>query len=114
MNAQRISLRVALTVVLTAAACSTGSPVAQANPDIAMGVIEASAAQLCAAVDADPSAHGVMAGLAALDGRDLDDVDATLVLITAVHHVCPNHEDLVMGALEPVAVDELCPKRSWA
>jgi hypothetical protein len=108
-----IAMRIAFAAMLVGAGVATGTPVAQANPHTPMSVIDASAAELCAAVAADPTADGVMTGMATMDGGGLDDVDAAMVLISAVHHVCPQYGDLVMGTMEPVAADELCPK-SWA
>ena len=73
-------------------------------------VIESSAAQLCAAIDGNPTDGGVFDGMASLQNRGLDETDGALVLITAVHHVCPQHEPLVMGTMSPLAAEELCNK----
>jgi hypothetical protein len=45
-----------------------------------------------------------------LEGKGLDDIDQALVLITAMHHVCPAHQPLIMGLMEPIAAGELCSK----
>ena len=48
--------------------------------------------------------------MASLQNRGLDEMDGALVLITAVHHVCPQHEPLVMGTMSPLAAEDLCDK----
>ena len=73
-------------------------------------VIESSAAQLCSAINGNPTESGVFEGMASLQNRGLDEMDGALVLITAVHHVCPQHEPLVMGTMSPLAAEELCDK----
>lgn len=98
--------------VLGAGAVLISSAVSQANPATSMAVIESSAAQLCGAIDGNPTAEGVIAGLDALRDRKLDQTDGALVMIVAVHHVCPQHEALMMGAVEPLAAEELCTKPS--
>jgi hypothetical protein len=75
-----------------------------------MPVIESSAAQLCGAIDGHPTPGGVIDGMGRLEGEGLDEMDQTLVLITAMHHVCPGHQPLIMGLMEPMAADELCSK----
>ena len=40
--------------------------------------------------------------------RGLDAMDETYVLISAVHHVCPQHEQLIMGVVEDFAGTEGC------
>ena len=100
---------------ITACACALAiaanlaiSAVAQANPATPMHVIDESAAQLCGSVDRDPDEDGVVDGMKSLAGRGLDEMDGALVLVTAMHHACPQHEDLLMGVMEPVAAEELC------
>ena len=77
-----------------------------------MTVIESSAAQLCGAINGNPTEGGVMDGMNSLDNRGLDPVDGALVLITAIHHVCPQHEALMMGIMGPMAAEEICSKPS--
>ena len=86
------------------------SAVAQANPNTPIPVIESSASQLCGAINADPTTDGVMAGLAGLQDNGLDEIDGAMVLITAIHHVCPQHQTLLMGDMGPVAAEEVCNK----
>jgi hypothetical protein len=95
----------ASTVLLSAA-------VAQANPATPMPVIEASAAQLCGAIKGNPTEGGVMDGLNSLQNRGLDDADGALILLTAIHHVCPQHEGLMMDILGPIAAEEVCTERT--
>jgi hypothetical protein len=98
--------------LIGATAVLTSSAVAQANPATPMPVIESSAAQLCGAINGNPTKDGVMDGMNSLDNRGLDQVDGALVLITAIHHVCPQHEALMMGIMGPMAAEELCSKPS--
>ena len=100
------------TAVVGVSALTLSSTVAQANPSTPMSVIEASAAQLCGAVDAHPTTGGVIDAMTGLDGRGLDEVDAAMVLITAMHHVCPQHATLLMGTIDPIAADELCTRQA--
>ena len=93
-----------------ASAVLTSSAVAQANPTTPMPMIESSAAQLCAAINGNPTEDGVIDGVNSLDNRGLDEVDGALVLITAIHHVCPQHEALMMSVFDPIAADEICNK----
>jgi hypothetical protein len=95
----------ASTIILSAA-------VAQANPATPMPVIEASAAQLCGAINGSPTEGGVMDGLNSLQNRGLDDADGALILLTAIHHVCPQHEALMMDIMGPIAAEELCTERT--
>ena len=88
----------------------TSSAVAQANPATPMPVIDSSAAQLCGVINNDPSDDGVLDGMNSLQDKGLDEMDGALVLITAIHHVCPQHEDLLMGVMDPIAAEELCTK----
>ena len=37
-------------------------------------------------------------------------MDGALVLITAIHHVCPQHQALMMGVMDPIAAEEICGK----
>lgn len=96
--------------VIGASAVLSSSAVAQANPATPMPAIESSAAQLCGAINGNPTADGVIDGLNGLENGGLDEIDGALVLITAIHHVCPQHEALMMGVLNPVAAEELCSK----
>lgn len=90
----------------------TGSAVAQANPATPTATIESSAAQLCAYVNDHPTENGVMEGLSRLGKRSLDEMDAQLVVITALHHVCPHHQELVMNSMTPLAAEEICTERT--
>ena len=96
--------------VIGASAVLTGSAVAQANPATPMSAIESSAAQLCGAMNGNPTENGVIAGMNSLENRGLDEVDGALVLITAMHHVCPQHQALMMGVMDPIAAEEICNK----
>jgi hypothetical protein len=98
------------TAAVGAFAILTNSDVARANPATPMPVIESSAAQLCGAIDANPTEDGMFDGMANLEDKGLDEMDGALVLITAIHHVCPQHEALMMGVIDPIAADELCNK----
>jgi hypothetical protein len=100
-------------VVVAIGVLMTSPSLAQANPATPIPVIESSAAQLCNAIDAHPTPGGVADAINAVDDAALDEVDWALVLITAVHHVCPQHDSLIMGSMESAAQDELCPKRTW-
>lgn len=91
-------LLAAVAGVLGLAAWPVPAPVS-ANPATPMAVIEAAAAQLCGAIDLDPTESGVRAGMQGLYKRGLDDLDGALVLLTAVHHVCPAHAHLVATSL---------------
>jgi hypothetical protein len=97
--------------IIGASAVLTTSAVATANPATPMPTIESSAAQLCGAIDRSPTEAGVIGGLRSLENTGLDEVDGALVLITAVHHVCPQHETLIMDAVDTVAAEEVCDKR---
>ena len=55
--------------VIGASAVLASSAVAQANPGTPMPVIESSAAQLCAAIDGNPTDGGVFDGMASLQNR---------------------------------------------
>lgn len=98
------------TAVIGITAMVASSTVAQANPSTPMPVIESSAAQLCGAIEAHPTPGGLIDGMGGLEGKGLDEMDQSLVLITAMHHVCPQHQPLIMGLVEPIAADELCSK----
>jgi hypothetical protein len=104
--------RVLCGAVIGAGALLASSAVAQANPATPMSEIESSAAQLCGAINDNPTEQGVMDGMKRLDNRRLDDMDGALVLITALHHVCPRHEALIMRVVDPIAAEELCSKPS--
>ena len=97
--------------IIGASAVLASRAVATANPATPMPTIESSAAQLCGAIDRSPTEGGVMGGLRSLENTGLDEVDGALVLITAVHHVCPQHETLIMDALDAAATEEVCDKR---
>jgi hypothetical protein len=97
-------------VIIGASAVLTSSAVATANPATPMQTIESSAAQLCGAINDSPTEAGVTAGLRGLANSGLDEVDGAMVLITAVHHVCPQHEALIMGVLDTAATEEICNK----
>jgi hypothetical protein len=94
--------------VIGASAVLTSSAVAHANPATPMSTIESSAAQLCGAIDRNPTQDGVMDGMNGLNDRGLDDMDGALVLISAIHHVCPQREALMMGVMDPMAAREVC------
>ena len=96
----------AAAIASTAVLISTS--VAQANPATPMQTIESSAAQLCGAISNDPTDQGVLAGMDGLHTRGLDEMDGAMVLISAIHHVCPQHQALLMGVMEPMAADEVC------
>ena len=96
--------------VIGASVVLTSSAVAQANPATPLTVIESSAAQLCGAINDNPTEGGVIDGMNSLDNRGLDQTDGALVLITAIHHVCPQHEALMMGIMGSAAAQELCSK----
>ena len=98
--------------VIGATAVLASSSVAQANPATPMPMIESSAAQLCRVINGNPTADGVLAGMTSLQNRGLDQADGALVLVTAMHHVCPQHAPLMMGAIEPLASEEVCGKPS--
>ena len=98
--------------VIGASAVLSSSAVAQANPATPMPVIESSAAELCGAINGNPTADGVIDGIISLENRGFDEIDGALVLITAIHHVCPQHEALMMGVIDPVAAEDLCSKPS--
>jgi hypothetical protein len=97
--------------LIGACALLTSSTVAQANPATPMSVIDASATQLCNAIDDHPTADGVLAGLKGLSTRGLDEMDGALVLISAMHHVCPQHESLMVAVMDPIAAEEVCGKQ---
>ena len=82
-----------------------GMAVASANPATPMPVIEGSAAGLCQVVDANPTPEGVMEAVGRVSDSPsvTDALDVAMVLITAVHHVCPQHEKLIMGVVEEFA-----------
>ena len=96
--------------VVGATAVLTGSAVAQANPATPMSTIDSSAAQLCGAIDSNPTEDGVIAGANTLQNKGLDEMDAALILITAIHHVCPQHQALMMRVMDPIAAKEVCNK----
>ena len=96
--------------VIGASAVLTSSAVAQANPATPLTVIESSAAQLCGAIDRNPTEDGFIAGINSLDNNGLDATDGALVLITAIHHVCPQHQALMMRVMDPIAAEGICNK----
>ena len=91
-----------------ASAVLTASGAAHANPATPMPVIESSAAQLCGAIDRNPTEDGFIAGINSLDNNGLDATDGALVLITAIHHVCPQHQALMMRVMDPIAAEGIC------
>ena len=95
-----------------ASAVLASSAVAQANPTTPMPAIESSAAQLCDAINGNPTTDGVFEGLSSLENKGLDEMDGALVLMIAIHHGCPQHEGLVMETMDPIAAEELCSKPS--
>jgi hypothetical protein len=99
-------------VAIVASAMLASSAVAQANPVRSMTVIDDSAAQLCTYINANPTENGVVHGLMSLRSRRLDEMDAQLVVVTALHHVCPQYEDLVMNSMASIAAEELCTEPS--
>lgn len=107
-----ISNAVIRAAVVGAVAVLLSSGVAQADPATPMTAIESAAVQLCGAINGDPTADGVVDGLNNLQGRGFDEIDGALVLIIAVHHVCPRHEALTMGTMEPIAAEGLCTEPS--
>jgi hypothetical protein len=96
--------------VISASMVLTSSAAAVANPATPMPSIESAAAQLCGAINGDPTDDGVIAGMNSLENKGLDEMDGALVLITAIHHVCPQHETLMMGVMHPIAAEEICNK----
>lgn len=102
---------VVCTVILATSAALPTAAVAQANPATPMPVIESSAAQLCGYIDRDPSKEGVMAGMGSLGNRGFDEIDGAMVLITAVHHVCPEYKPLIDSIVDPIAAEEICGKQ---
>jgi hypothetical protein len=95
-----------------ASALLASSAVAQGNPGTPMPVIESSAAQLCEAMNGNPTTDGVVDGLSSLQNRGLDETDGALVTLTAIHHVCPQHEELMMGLMVPTAAEEVCTEQT--
>lgn len=95
---------------LGACAVLVSSAVAQANPATPMPAIESAAGQLCGVITANPTENGVVDGLEGLDGRGLDDMDYALTMITAIHHVCPQYEALIINVAGSAAAEELCTK----
>ena len=61
-------------------------------------------------MNGNPTENGVIAGMNSLENRGLDEVDGALVLITAMHHVCPQHQALMMRVMDPIAAEEICNK----
>jgi hypothetical protein len=96
---------------IAASAVLARSAVAQGNPATPMPTIESSAVQRCSYINDDPTENGVVEGLSSLGDRSLDEMDAQLVVITALHHVCPQHEELVMNSMIPFAEEEICTER---
>jgi hypothetical protein len=100
-------------VAIVASAMLASSAVAQANPVTSMTVIDDSAAQLCTYINANPTENGVVHGLMSLRSRRLDEMDAQLVVVTALQpRVCPQHDDLVMNSMASIAAEELCTEPS--
>jgi len=95
---------------IAASAMLLSAHVAQANPATPMSVIESSAVQLCGAVSAKPTKTGVMEGMTTLQNRGLDEADGALAILIAIHHDCPQYEDLVMNTMGALAGEESCTK----
>ena len=89
-----------------------GSVVAQADPTTPMPVTESSAAQRCKTVNGNPSTDGVIEAMYSLDNGGLDDKDAALTPITAIHRVRPQYETLAMGIIGPIAAGKDCRRSS--
>lgn len=85
-----------------------GSSLAQANSSTPMTVIDSTAGQLCRAIDRDPSPGGVVDALSGTEAPGLDEVDLSMVIASAIHHVCPQYGDLLTNVSVSVASDELC------
>jgi hypothetical protein len=105
-----IKNRIRSAAVVGACAVLVISPVAQANPATPVQAIESAATELCAAINVDPTPDGVVVGMDSLGNRGFDEMDGALLLITAIHHVCPQHEALMMSVIDPIAAEELCTK----
>lgn len=86
--------------------------VAQADPTTPMPVTESSAAQRCKTVNGNPSTDGVIEAMYSLDNGGLDDKDAALTPITAIHRVRPPHQTLAIGIIGPIANLEDCRRSS--
>ena len=97
---------------IVASAVLASSAVAQANPATPMPMIESSAAQLCGAINGNPHRGRGNRRAEQPADRGLDEMDGALVLITAIHHVCPQHQELVMDSMVPIAAEELCTERT--
>jgi len=107
-----IKNRLLCAAAIGASALLASSAVAQGNPATPMPVIESSAAQLCEAMNGNPTTDGVVDGLSSLQNRGLDETDGALVTLTAIHHVCPQHEELMMGLMGPMAAEEVCTEQT--
>lgn len=83
----------------------------QANPATPIPVIEASAATFCNAVNANPTAEGVLTGIEQAGLPGMDQMDGAYVLITAIHHTCAQHEQLVMDVIGEFAFPEGCKEQ---
>ena len=105
-----INNRVLGAAVVGACAVLISSNVAQANPATPVQAIESAAGELCAAINVDPTSDGVVDGMDRLGNRGFDEMDGALLLVTAIHHVCPQHEALMMSVIDPIAAEELCTK----
>lgn len=97
---------------IAVSAVLASSAVAQGNPATPMPTIEASAAQLCRIINTNPTQDGVIAGVSSLQDKGLDEQDGALVLVTALHHVCPQHEARMVGTMGSLAADEVCTERT--
>ena len=85
---------------------------AQADPATPMPVIESSAAQRRGRVNGNPTTAGVIEAMYSLDNGGLDDKDAALTPITAIHRVRPQYETLAMGIIGPIAAGKDCRRSS--
>jgi hypothetical protein len=99
-----------MAAVVACAAALSNCAVAQANPTLPMPVIEDSARQFCGALNANPTTDGVGDGMNLIYDSGLDDTDGALVTIVAIHHTCPQHEDLILGVFDQVVAEEVCGK----
>lgn len=81
---------------------------AQANPNTSQSVIDGAATQICQVLNTNPTQDGVSAVVAGLRQHGFDDNDVTYALIAAVHHVCPQNEQALMGVITPIAQGEMC------
>lgn len=106
-----MTTRILTITLIVATVLSMNSPAAQANPATPVPVIEAAAGRLCGAIDANPTEGGVEDALNSVDVSGFDDMDVSLMLISAMHHVCPQHQELMWKVMGTAAEQELCTER---